>query len=169
MSYVNVATAVGKAYTAYSDGQNLKRQGDLQNSMATYQGGIAIDQANDVAAIIRKAGRKAQGASNAAYAGAGVKVGEGSAAQVEQQIALDSEHDAYQALLEGSRRARAYKVGGALAQNQAGQAATATYINGFSSAIGSAYQGFKSSGWNSNGPGFSGTQAPAPVTDARVG
>jgi hypothetical protein len=98
------------------------------------------------------------GAANAAYAGAGVKVGEGSAARREQEITQDYEHDAYQAILEGKRRARGLQTDAQMTRIDGSAWQTAGYVNAAGTLLGGAYQGMRST---AGAPGRAGLQRHA--------
>jgi hypothetical protein len=166
MSFVTVATIGVSAFQQVQAGNYANGQAKLQAQQMDYQAQVENDNALKTAAIIRRAGRKQVGQANAAYAAAGVVVGAGSAGDVEQQITYDYEHDAYQALLEGHRRGRGMSTQADLTRIDGGMRQTAGYVNGVGSVLGGAYQGMRANGWRTGGgPGFSGGQAPAPVTD----
>lgn len=160
MSWVSVAVS---AYSQVQQGKLAAEQGKANKAMLDYQAQVENDNAMKVAAIIREAGRKQQGATMVAYAGAGVKVGEGSAAETDRAIAQSVEQDAFQALLDGGRRASGLRVEGvgALAQGKAAQAAG--YANAATTLMSGSYAALRSNGWRTKGPGFSGQQMPAPV------
>lgn len=149
MSYVNAAMAVASLYSGYQGGKLAKQQGALQQQADDYQASIEEANGQSVAAIIRRAGRKQVGAANAAYAAAGVKVGEGSALETESQITKDVEHDAYQAILEGKRRGRGMRLEGVNASINGQQRAVASYAKGVNSAMSSFASGM--SGWKTSG------------------
>lgn len=165
MSWVTVAVTGVSALNSISQGHTAKAQGALQQQADNYAAGVEEQSALETARIIRKAGARTVSAQTAAYAGAGVKVGEGSAAEVERQTNLDVEHDAFQALLEGSRRARGLRTQGAFAMGQGNAAQTAGYLNAATTVLAGGYGVLKSSGWRANGPGYSGGQEPAPVVN----
>lgn len=166
MSFVAVAITGFNAFQQIQAGKFANGQARLQGMQLDYQAQVENDTALKTAAIIRRAGRKQVGAANAAYAGAGVKVGEGSAGLVEEEIVQDVEHDAFQALLEGHRRGRGMSTQAELTRIEGGMRQTAGYVNAVGTVLGGAYQGMKNNGWRTgSGPGFSGTQAPAPVED----
>jgi hypothetical protein len=118
----------------------------------------------ETARIIRKAGRRQVGETVAGYAGAGVRVDEGSAVDTQEQVTKE-------------RRARRLP-GAARWQPPRARAAdrrhaaphrwlmqqSAGYVNAVGSALQSGSSAMRSNGWRTNGPGFSGQQAPAPVT-----
>lgn len=165
MSFVAVAVTGFNAFQNIQAGKYAQGQANLSAMQLEYQGKIERETALETARVIRRAGRKVLGQATAAYAGAGVKVGEGSASEVERQITQDVEHDAYQAILEGNRRARGMETQGALTRIDGDLRARAGYVNAIGTVLGGGYQAMRANGWRTAGPGFSGTQAPAPVTD----
>lgn len=168
MSWVRVAVTGMTAFNNVQQGRYAKAQAGLQAAMSDYQAQVEQDNALKTAEIIRRAGRKQVGQANAAFAGAGVKVGEGSAAEVERDITQGYEQDAFQAILEGNRRARGLQTDAAMERAQGRMAQAAGYVNAVGTVLGGAYQGMKSNGWRTGGPGFSGQQAPAPVVDKSI-
>lgn len=163
MSWVMVAVGASNAFNNVEAGKTAKGQASLQAQAMDYTAKIEQQNAVKTAELIRKAGRKQLGQATAAYAGAGVQVGEGSAAEVERSITEGVEHDAFQALLDGSRRARGLKTDASMTRIAGDVAQKAGYVNAAGSLLSSGYQGAKASGWRSAGPGWSGTQSPAPV------
>lgn len=168
MSFVTVAISAVTAFGQANAGRTAKLQGQLQGQADDYSAQVEQQSALETARIIRKAGRRQLGAANAAYAGAGVKVGEGSAGEVERQINLDVEHDAYQALLDGSRRATNLRLQGSGARAQGELSEAAGYVNAAGTVLGGFGQSLRASGWRSQGAGYSGTQAPARVVNRDV-
>lgn len=164
MSWVTVAVGGMTALNQVQQGRTARKQADMQARVSEFQAGIEQANALKTAEIIRRAGRSQVGQATAAFAGAGVKVGEGSAGEVERQINLDVEHDAFQALLEGGRRASGLRTEAAMTRAQGRMAQTAGIVNAVGSVLSTGYGALKASGWRSNGPGWA-TQAPAPVED----
>jgi hypothetical protein len=167
MSYVTAAVAIGGALY---QGSEARQSGAIAKIFADSQARMDEAAALETAKIIRRAGRKAVGAASAGYAGAGVKVGEGSAAEVGEEITAAVEHDAYQAILEGKNRASSARQAGRNADQAGRDAQTASIISATGTALGAYNAKNRTSspgtGWRTNGPGFSGTQAPAPVYNA---
>jgi len=97
---VSLALAGSKAYGSVMEGQMAKGQAEMMAGQSEYQAKVEQQNALATAGIIRRAGRKQIGQATAGFAAAGVKVGEGSAGEVERQINQDVEHDAFQALLD---------------------------------------------------------------------
>jgi hypothetical protein len=135
MSYVALAVGVGSAL--YS-GSQAKQAGQIAGIYAEGQAQLDEMHALETSKLVRKAGRRQIGAANAAYAASGVKLGEGSALAVENEMTVGVEHDAYQALLEGTNRAFAVRQGGAQAVQQGNDAMTAAVIG----AVGTAGSGW---------------------------
>jgi len=157
-------TALGQ----YQQGQAAKAQANYQAGQQDYQAKVEQDDALATAEMIRKAGRRQVGEANAAFAASGVKVGEGSAGEVDREIYQGSEHDAFMSILTGDRRARGLREEADLTRAAGKNAARAGVINAFGTVLGGGYSALRNSGWRTAGPGFSGTQAPAPVINRDV-
>lgn len=128
MSYVTVAVAGANAFNQVQGGKWQKAQGDLQAMQADYQAKQERQAAAGMAEIIRRNGRRQVGAATAAFAGSGVKVGEGSAGEVERDITQAVEQDAFQTLLTGSRRGAALELEGKVARIGGKLALRASYM-----------------------------------------
>ena len=131
-------TAVGTAVSVYGQMEQADQAKDaakLQEQQGIEDAAYANSEARLQARAIRKAGDKQRSEARAALAGSGVVVGEGTAEQIETQIATNSEEDALMAIYDGSNQARAIKQGGALAANRSRNAASAAQIGAFSSAL----------------------------------
>lgn len=111
-----------------------------QASQQEYQGRVAQDDALAQAQVIRKNAREVRASATAGFAGAGVKVGEGSAQEVDRQIATDSEHDAYMSILNGDRRARGLQADAAMTRSAGKNAQTAGYVGAIGTALGAGYK-----------------------------
>lgn len=165
MSFVMAAGAV-QAYGQVQQGRLAKLQADGQAQQLDYQAKVENENALKTAAIIRKAGKRQVAQTVEGYAGAGVKVGEGSAGEVEQQVTKNVEHDAYQAILDGSRRASGLETDATFTRADGVSRQSAADIAASSTIMSSSFRGMRANGWRTGGnPGFSGQQAPAPVTD----
>lgn len=81
--------------TSENNAELLRRDGEVQKDAAVAQ-----------AEKIRRAAKYQVGAANAANAASGVAIGEGSALRINEQILKDSESDAYNTILTGTRRQR---------------------------------------------------------------
>lgn len=167
MSYVAVAIGTVSALGQIQQGKTDRAMAGLQAQELNYQGEQEKAASLEQAQLIRKAARFATSSADAGFAASGVQVGSGSAAEVDRQIAIDSEHDAYQTILSGTKKANALRAQGAgvnaqglLAEANANQKAASTVLA-------SGYQGMVNSGWRTAGPGYSGLQAPAPIVTAQ--
>lgn len=137
MAYVTLAVTGFNALNQIQQGRLAGKQAGLQAAQGEYQAQVEQENALKTAQIIRRAGRRQVGAAAAAFAGAGVKVGEGSAGEVERQINLDVEQDAFQALLDGGRRAAGLRTDAAMTRAGGDMAEAAGMVN----AVGTVLQG----------------------------
>lgn len=169
MSWVMTGVAAFNAYGQIQAGNMADKQAQLQAMQSDWLAEQAHDDGLKQAAIIRRAGARQVSESNAAYAGAGVAVGQGSAQDLERETMREVQQDAFQAILSADRQARGLQMEGVNARTQGSMARTAGRVNAATSLMSSASSGLKSSGWRSNGPGYANTQAPAPVEIRKVG
>ena len=103
IAYIAAAAAVvGAAASAYA-GAQAENAADANAELQRREGEQQKDAAMAQADKIRKAARAQAGAANAALAASGVSVGEGTPVRINEQIYKDSEQDAYNTLLTGSR------------------------------------------------------------------
>lgn len=107
---MTVLSGALQAYGQYNQGQAARRQGEFVGAQDDYAASVALKDAQTQAQMIRRAGARAVGRADVNAAASGIVVGEGSSGEVDKQIYTDSEHDAYTALLNGSRRARGLQV-----------------------------------------------------------
>ncbi len=139
------------ALAQYGAGQSAVAQGDYLAGQDNYRARVALRDAQDRAQFIRRAGTRAVGTADTVAAANGVQVGTGSAGEVDHEIYQASEHDAYTALLSGSRTARAFEVD-AVAQTANAKAkkniATAQLVG---TVLSSGYSAYRS--WGSGGGG----------------
>lgn len=142
-----IAKGGGNLMAANADFQTVKAQGD----QAAYSAKQAEQQGQDQARMIRRAGRTMVGAERAGYAASGVQVGEGSAGEVERQTVVDTEHDAFQAILGGQRQALALRTQAKLAKISSKAALTSTLIDPLNSNTGAMQ------GWKTYNPGYQGS------------
>jgi uncharacterized FlaG/YvyC family protein len=163
MSFVAVAIGGYSAWQTYQQGQTDRAMGHLQGKALDYQAEQEKQAAIEQATLVRRAGREANASATSAFAGAGVKVGEGSADEVVRQIGIDSAHDVYQTILNGDRRANALRAGASQSRTQGDLAASNANAKAVGTVLSSGYGAMRANGWATAGPGFSGTQAPAPV------
>lgn len=121
MSYVSVGLTIAgglmQANGLRQQGAVTAQQAALQAQQGKYQAGIEESNSLESARLIRKAGARTQSSAVAGYAASGVQVGEGSAGETEKEIGQNVEHDAFQTLLDGSRRAGALRAGATVTAN----------------------------------------------------
>lgn len=168
MSYVQVAVVGLNAWQQVQGGNTARAQANVQGDQLDYQARIEQENALKMAAIIRRAGQRQVGQARGALAASGQKVDEGSALEIQQQISHDAESDAFQALLEGSRKARGMQVDAATVRAGGKLAQSAGAVNAFGTILGGSNQALRANGWRTNGPGFSGGQQPAPIESRYV-
>lgn len=103
------AMAVGsvlEAGGAVQQGNQQRQLAEQQAAQLDMQAAQERDAAVATAERIRRAGRRQQAESDAAFAASGVSVGVGTPVRVNEQIGLDAETDAYMEILSGTRRSR---------------------------------------------------------------
>lgn len=169
MSYVAVAVTGFNALQQINNGRYQRGLSDIEAGQMEWQAQAVRDEAKRTAEMIRRAGARTVSAADAAYAGAGVKLGAGGTAEeVTRQIRQDVESDAWATWLSGEREASGLTAQAAVTRSQGRQAERAGYWNAATVLASSYVQTQRASGWRANGPGFSGQQAPAPVQTITV-
>jgi len=141
---IELALVAGTAMSAGSaimQGQQAKATGDTNAELARRQGEADKDAAVAQAEKIRRAARYQIGAANAANAASGVDLNSGSAFRVNEIINQDSEKDAYQTILSGTRRQTGNNNQALLYESQGRNAETASILSAGASIA---------SGWKSN-------------------
>lgn len=106
LTYAAVASTVVAAGSAIYTGVQASNAADTNAELTRRQGVQDADAAVAQADKIRKAARAQAGSANAALAASGVSVGDGTPIRINEQIYQDSEQDAYNTLLTGSRAQR---------------------------------------------------------------
>jgi len=151
-----------------SQGKTANINAGAESDMLEFQGRQATDEAQGEASRIRRAGREARGSTVAALAASGVKVGEGFALEAERQVMTDYAQDEYLAILTGTRQKRAADMEAGNARRAGREAKRASQMQAATTLLGAGAQSARAGGWRSNGPGFSGTQIPAPVESRTI-
>jgi hypothetical protein len=155
--------AAVQAVGAVSQGMSARKAANEQARQYELQAATERDNAQAEAEQIRQEGSAARGQTLAALAGSGVTVGQGSALEAERQVVDSYVHDEYMAILTGDRRAGAMQETARQTRKAGRDAMRAGLINAGTSLLSSGAQGMRATGFRSAGPGWSGTQAPAPV------
>lgn len=128
------STAVSTVGAVYS-GMQQKDIADDNAELARRQGEADKDAAIAQAGKIRKATRQQAGQATAALASSGVSVGEGTALRINEQIYRDSEEDAYNTILTGTRRQATSNAEAGILRQEGRNAQTAGLINAGSSVL----------------------------------
>ena len=129
-------------------GQQQQEMANAQAQQALNEGAYRADAAKAQAEKIRRAGKAQSGEAKAALAASGVKLGEGTALEVQKSITQGAEEDALSALLSGKRAQSA-------AQEEAsmlGQAGENAVTNSYFAAAGTALSAggtYARGGWKS--------------------
>lgn len=158
------ASVVGQVQAADAAAEAAQAQGESINRQA----GQELDAANAKAALIRKAARAQAGEARAAFSASGVSVDAGTPIKINEEITKGGEFDAMNTILSGTRAAQSLSdeavntIRSGQAQQKAG------YMSAFGSVLSAGSGAMNASGWRSAGPGFSGTQAAAPIRSIRV-
>lgn len=142
-------SAVGTALSVNAQRKQAKREdaiADQQEQITRDDAAYAASEAQVQARMIRKAAEKQRAEARAALASSGVVVGEGTAEQIDTEIAADAEQDALLTIYDGTNRARGITVAGEQAAQRTRNAAAASRTGALTSAL----QGGATiaSGWN---------------------
>lgn len=151
MSYVMVAVAGVNALQQVQAGRGAKAMANVQAQGADWQAQQEREQALQTAMVIRRAGQRQTGQARAALAASGVRVDEGTAALVQQDITRNAEMDAFQALLEGGRRARTATMEATGMRISGDQTAKAGQVQAMGTLLSGFAQGARASGWKTGG------------------
>lgn len=162
------ASAGMQAFSQIQQGRSARDAANLDADRMEWQAGQERLDAEADAKVIARRGRQERGATVSAIAGSGVKVGEGSALDAERTVVENAYTDEYMAILNGERRARGMEMEAGSRRRAGRDARRAANTAAFTTLLAAGAQGMNAAGWRSNGPGFSGTQAPAPVSSAPI-
>lgn len=99
MMAASAVGTVGTIYTGIQQAEAADNQAQIAENNAAYEADANKQQAEK----IRRMAKAQRGEANAALAKSGVKLGEGTALEVQKDITQKSEEDALSALLSGSR------------------------------------------------------------------
>lgn len=164
-----LAGAAGmQAFSQVQQGRSVRDAANLDADRMEWEAQQTRLDAEADAKVIARQGRAQRGALVAAVAGSGVKVGEGSAALAEAETVESAYTDEYMAILNGERRARGMEMEASSRRRAGRDARRASTTAAFTTLLSAGAAGMNAAGWRSNGPGFSGTQAPAPVSNATI-
>jgi len=139
----------GSAFSALgqiTQGSQQKQMYHDQAQATVNNAAIEADSYTAQAEKIRKAGKTQVGEANAALAASGVKIGQGSALEVEKNIRTNVEQDALSAILSGTRTTTAAQQESKMLQ-KAGSNAQTNAMFGVGSTVLSAGAEYVKSGW----------------------
>lgn len=164
---IEVALLVGAGLAAGATAKNAYDQSQDQRVAAHQTDLDAQDEklaAEQRADLIRKSGKRTRAAVQGAYAAAGINVGEGSPVTVDNTIATDVEHDAWQEVLTGNATARRGHRQADAMRRVAGNTATQGYLTAGGTLLSGAASAYRS-GWSSQPKP---QQFPAPIYDRSI-
>lgn len=149
VAYAAMATGtVLSAYSAYQQGEQQKEWSDYQAKQSEADAKADRSAAEVHAEMIRKMARRQAGEANAALAGSGVEVGEGTALNINKEIYANAEEDAVMTIFGGADRAARGNAEAAAHRVKGSQAQQAGYMNATSSLLAGGYQIAK--GWKTD-------------------
>lgn len=153
-------------YAGVTQANAAQDAADAQASEINMAAGAEQDAATAKADQIRKAARRQRGEARAAYSASGVATDAGTPLLIDNQIAYGGESDALMTILGANRNATSASRQGVAYGKQGKDQAKAIYTQTAASVLQQGASAAVSSGWRSNGPGFSGTQSAAPISSA---
>lgn len=121
-----VASAAVSAAGQRQQGAAAQNAGNAQGQLLDEQAAQVLDSGTQEADKIRTAAESGRGAAVAGMAASGVKIGEGSALEVERKILTTGEEDAMMTLLNADRQARSLRNQARIVRAGGQQAQTAS-------------------------------------------
>lgn len=164
-----IAGAMGA--TAYAGMQQANAVEDAANAQAAevnMAAGAEQDAAAAKADMIRKAARRQRGEARAAFSASGVSTEAGTPVLIDNNIAYGGESDALMTILGATRNATSAQRQGVAMGKQGKDQADAIRTQTVASVLQMGASAATASGWRSSGPGYSGTQAAAPISDRSI-
>lgn len=165
MAFVAVGAAGVTAYGQYQQGKAAAESQVTQGRQLAQQAGQEQDAANAQAERIRAAARRQAAEAAAAFSASGVSVDAGTPLKIDQEIRRGGELDALNTIISGGREADTLTREAEAFGQMAKATRRAATTQAFSTLMSGASSAATGSGWRTNGPGFSGTQAPAPIVN----
>lgn len=141
-----VTMAGVQAVGSIQQGRQANKAAGQQAAQYEQQAEWERDNAEGEAARIRRAGSVQRGQTLGALAASGVKIGEGSALDVERQVMEDYARDEYLALLTGDRTARNLRASAGQTRRAGRDARNAGYVTAGTSLLSAATMQ-KPTGW----------------------
>jgi hypothetical protein len=116
-----------------------RRAADVEARQSEHLAAQQQDQALQEAERIRRAGKRTQGAARAQLAASGIRVDDGTALVIDEEIGGESEKDAFNTLLTGKRQADASRASASMARARGRNAMTSSVLGSISTGV----QGWK--------------------------
>ena len=135
IAMMTVASSVVSAGASIIGGMQQKEAADTQAQIAENSAAYEADAAKAHAEKIRKAGLAQRGEAKAALAASGVKLGEGTALEVDKSIAKNAEQDALSAILSGDRALKSGEDQASMLRASGNAAQTAGFIGAAGSVL----------------------------------
>lgn len=133
--------------SAIMQGVQDNKMGKYQQEQARADADAAAASARLEAGNIRKAGERQRSAARAALAASGVTVDEGTAEQIDTEIAQNAEQDALTTIQTGVNRARMINAEGDMARIEGRNRQTAGFLNATSTALKAGATYGRARGW----------------------
>lgn len=165
---VMAGTAVLGAYGQMQAADAAADAQEAQGRSIAQQAGRDQDVAIAQAERIREAARRQAAEATAMFSASGVSAERGTPLKVNERITFGGEVDALNTILGADRSARTSDEEARALGRQARATRGAGRTQAVASLMSSVATAATASGWRSAGPGFSGTQAPAPISDRSV-
>lgn len=132
---------------------------EAQATQTRNEAAYAADAAKQQAEKIRRLGQAQRGEAAAALAGSGVKLGEGTALEIDKNITHRTEEDAFTAILGGKRAIRAGDAQASMLKTAGSNAQTAGYMQAGATVL-QAGGAYAKSGWKSTAAASGGGPVP---------
>lgn len=169
---LTLALTVGMAaMTAHGQMQAADAAADAaeaQGQAIATQAGQEQDAANAQAERVRAAAKRQKAEATAAFSASGVSVDAGTPLKINEEITRGGSLDALNTIISAGRQGEASITEAAGLGAKAAATRKAGQIQAASTLMQSGAQAATASGWRSSGPGFSGGQKPAPISDLSV-
>lgn len=155
-------------YAGVTQANAMQDAANAQAAEINMAAGAEQDAATAKADLIRKAARRQRGEARAAYSASGVSTDAGTPVFIDNQIAYGGESDALMTILSASRGATTAARQGVAYGKQGKDQADAIRTQTAVSVLQQGASAMTASGWRSKGPGYSGTQGSAAISDLSI-
>lgn len=135
LEWMTLAASAVNAVGQFSRGNQANDMGEWQRAQAFADANAEREAGQVRAGLIRKQGEREKKAARAAIAGSGVDVGTGTPLKIEGQLAYNTEQDAQQEILYGTRKGARLEQEGELAAMAGRNRQSAAYQGGVGSLL----------------------------------